>query len=1588
MAARPTRRRPSLRPSAVGRQGGAGGTGGDVSVTASGTVTTAGADAEAIFAQSVGGGGGNGGSATAVIFDQSLGAALAVGGTGGTGNTGGAVGVSATADLTTSGARSSGIRAQSVGGGGGIGGWVVGAQTQILTARDNGSMSGVVTVGGSGGTGSTGGNVSVDSAGRIVTGGDLSYGIEAASIGGGGGDGGLVFNTVLSRSTSSTRLTVAVGGAGGDGGTGGAVTVGNTGVITTTGRAATGIRARSIGGGGGDASLIASLNLAQVSAGASAIQAGISIGGTGGTGGTGSAVTVTNAAGASIETQGEDAHGIHAVSIGGGGGGGSAITSLSVSAGGSASGPNNFIGTLAIGGAGGTGNTSGDVTVTNAGRIETSGDRSDGIRAQSIAGGGGNGGVVLTASIVTGAGAATPGVPRTPTLSIGGSGGTGSDAGDVVVTNAGTIVTTGRSAHAIHAQSIGGGGGNANIALSAGTGNFGLESVIANALSVGLGALRSADGGMGGDVTVTHSGDITVSGEGAQAIVAESINGGGGGVVLDLNGITGLPGGAGLPGLPLLPGGAPSFTTEEPAFVLVSGSTGADGGPAGTVTVETTGTIVAQGVGSGGARLQAVGGGGGDTLLLLRTEAIGADRAAIGGQVTLGGTDGSGNVGGTIAGTHDGTIGTEGDASVGVLAQSVGSGGGRTALALDTTAGEVGALSGDLGATNGTGGTGGDVSYEQTGQVTTEGELSFGVLAQSVGGGGGLLSQTDGPQAAPPPPPAAMTFARFASFARSSAPATRMAASAALMAAPAPAPRAATFTGSLGANGATGAGGGDVDLMRSGDISTTGVAAVGLLAQSIGGGGGVLALSRGTMAETTLGGGGGATGDGGSVSVANDGTVRTTGAGAHGIVAQSVGGGGGLVFGGADGSTGTARAGGAGDGGAVSLTQTGAVDAQGEDAIAVFAQSVGGGGGLATASGFVGSAGGTGDAGTVDLTLDGDVLAMGTGGTAVAARSDAGAGGTGDDIAVGTQAGRTVLGGAGGTGVAFAGGATNVLTNAASLGTVEMIDGLAFSGTTGDDQAVNLGFVIGDVKLGTGRNGFDNSISTARFEAGEEINLGAATNMLRNSGELAVGSTGRIETVQTSALSGSLDQKSSGVFEGDLDFVAGNAVVGQIDRVDATGAQTYAGTFALTIVNPNAASPGSRDATFATGPAGVDIDALALDAPMSAVAEYELISPTATSAALRYDIDFSPEGDFTRNQTEVGDFINRLQIAGGTPALGPLVGALFVIPTDAELAFAYDQLTAEPYATTIATTLSFANQSLGSALDCRGTAGGTVTANGNCAWAQVGGQNAFASQSGENFAYDLSGGRIQVGVISRFEDDLAFGLFAGRETLRGSIGTASVDDGKITQVGAVARYRMGAAILSGTLSFGRASYDVTRPVALPDGLGGVARSTQRLTFGVAKARVERPYAMTWGRLTPSLDLDVAVVKQRNVEEEGGGLGRLRIEGRSDTHVFLSPAVTFANTYGSGRTTYTPSARIGLTHRLSDDVATSAGLAEAPRGIRAFESFAGIGDRTTLDLDVGMDIRIGTTQNFRVGASAKIGESIRNREINLSYQLKF
>jgi hypothetical protein len=652
--------------------GGDGNDGGDANANIDGTVITrfepaadAVADASVgVLAHSQGGRGGAGGA----------GGFYYGGRRGGAGGDGMAVTVTGAGTIETFGHFGSGILAISEGGDGGRGG-------------DGGAWAG----GQGGGFGGRGGKVHVDGYWTVTTHGDAAHAIWAKSAGGNAGPGG------------SGGWLIGAAGAGGQATDGGEVTLRSGGIITTHGADAFGLFGQSVGGFGGS--------------GGSGRSIFYSRGGDGASAGSGGAVSVTQLAGGSVTTHGEGSHALVSLSVGGGGGAGGGagglvarggeggygghggdVTAVNAgnletfggfarglyaqSVGGGGGDAGSAGGLVGIGGAGGDGGDGGTVTVQNYGAIETSGDWSEALFAQSVGGGGGSGGSAVG------------------WFSIGGSGGNGGEADRVQVDNTGALTTVGDDAAGIFAQSVGGGGGSGGNSVAAGA-----------FVSLAIGG-TGGDGGPGNAVTVTTvDGAISTSGDRARGIDAQSIGGGGGRGGFAISGSVGLGG----------------------SISVGVGGDGGGGGDAHTVTVTSGSAITTRGTDAQGIFAQSIGGGGGSGGFSI----TGAASDGIGVALAFGGQGGTGGASEEVVVDSSGAITTAGLRSVGLFAQSIGGGGGSGGFTIAAGGGGLGAFSLGLGGDGGGGGDAEQVTVTSSGAISTLGAEAHGLQAQSVGGGGG-----------------------------------------------------------------------------------------------------------------------------------------------------------------------------------------------------------------------------------------------------------------------------------------------------------------------------------------------------------------------------------------------------------------------------------------------------------------------------------------------------------------------------------------------------------------------------------------------------------------------------------------------------------------------------------------------------------------------------------------------------------------------------------------------------------------------------------------------------------------------------------
>lgn len=1597
-----------------GGDGGVGGTGSDVTVDNSGNITTRGFESHAIVAQSVGGGGGAGGfSISGTVTGEGGGVGVALGGNGESGGDAGKVDLTNSGDIDTLRRFSFGVLAQSIGGGGGTGGF-----SGTLNAAIQGSKTfGLgVSLGGAGGDGSDGGRVEVENSGAITTRGDDSHGLVAQSIGGGGGNGGFAvagsFSGPNDGPNGALNPKLAIGGDAGNGGKGSVVTVDNSGPIKTYGQSSIALLAQSIGGGGGNGGMSIT---GGIGVGLNNTEIGVSIGGKGGTGGTAGAVTVDSTG--NISTAGDQSAGIVAQSIGGSGGNGGMSISGSLS-------PttSNSLG-VTIGGKGGSGNTASTVIVMTDGIISTTGDEANGILAQSIGGGGGNGGLVVSSA------AAGGGQSRSIQVGVGGDGGTGANAGKVVVDNSAAITVTGRRSDAILAQSIGGGGGNGGLSVTATLGSTDAQNI---GISIGG---KGAVAGNADEVKVTNSGTIWTGdlnagpvepGEEEQfahGIVAQSIGGGGGNGGMAVAASYGAGGQNGTANVNLAIGGQ-----------------GGAGGTGAGVIVDNTGDITTLSAESYAILAQSIGGGGGFGAAGYAgsiTSASESEGRIVNASIAIGGQGGSGNTAGDVTVANSGDINTFGIGSHGIVAESIGGGGGRggstRAITFNLKAGSPPAdkdnpnqnrdknnysFSLAIGGDGGSGNHGGDVTVTNTGSIHTREADAVGIFAQSVGGGGG--SGGSAAHGLPVPTPGVDKVKMYKNL-------------------------KIVIGGTGGASGD----GGDVLVDHSaGSIRTDGAGSAGIFAQSVGGGGGTGgAGTLGFLGNIGVGGGGGAAGDGGTVDVRVAGDITTYGTAAYGIIAQSVGGGGGVAgnvdFGLVDGAPlgipisnvgiglGIGQDGGSsGDGGLVTVETTGNITTFGDGSIGIFAQSVGGGGGLAgkigngiaclsgDCSALAGSAGGNGSGGAIEINhngiittsgvnahgifaqsaggkqdaldpgfayapdvtfadrqdrggditivVDGGVIVSGMGAHGIFAHTEGGD--ANGDISVELKAGGVVRGGTGsGVGVRFQAGATNLLTNHGAIGAMASISGMAVFGDSGDETIDNFGYMLGSVDLGTGANRFQNN-ADALFDMGAKVALGDENDLV-NDGFL---SPGAVNNLLTSQVTGNLLLNPTSTYLLDLDLQPNLT-----DRIDVSGATTAGGFTKVIINNPGYATPGSYEHVIINSDEGVTEDGLELITLPSAVITYGLQYPNPDDVVLTWDIDFAP-ADLNRNQTSIGDYVNRLQIAGGTDAFRPIAAYLFGLPDVQMLATAYDLMSPEPYLAneigTLFSNLRFAD----GLLSCRVRDGAfKFNSEDQCGWFRLTGNNLSRDSSREYFQFSETSYGMSGGIQSAISDRVHVGFGASFETIETDAYANTSTRGERAQAGVTVKGNFGPFTLSNAFTGGYAWFDTDRHIGIPD---ASVKATAESSIGFLSNHVRAAYTMGSSSvyLRPLIDVGVSYLHFGGFSETGGGPLSLDVRGHDNVYGTISPAIELGGEWGrEDGTLLRPFARLGLTHFIGDTTPEIyASFASGLDSVDPFRITTDLGE-TFVDTSVGLDFIVPGGTTLRLSASGQFSKEVES-----------
>jgi hypothetical protein len=718
------------------------------------------------------------------------------------------------------------------------------------------------------------------------------------------------------------------------------------------------------------------------------------------------------------------------------------------------------------------------------------------------------------------------------------------------------------------------------------------------------------------------------------------------------------------------------------------------------------------------------------------------------------------------------------------------------------------------------GGTGADVSvFVGDSHLTTAGDRTIAIVAQSIGGGGGYISA------------GAQNVGTIKQATPSSA--------------------NDSTGGNVTVNLAGGKGGSGTAY-----VSTYGAGAWGVLAQSIGGGGGFFgdpALDIVGLLTAEAKSGGSANLAGGDASVMlTDAIIETEGTNAHAIVAQSWSNGGG-VFSGSSQSEGvivrmgTKLSGNASgdnqvqyDAGkvTVSLDSKSRVSAKGNGAIGVLAQG-----------------------GYADITVDGSVSGGKTYTNTNASANNRVVQGVGVMIAAGGSAPNTLTIGKGG-----------LLT---TVGGTQ--SGYAIMTGVGKTNVTNSGTVTGSVDLGSDPGTFTN-------ESGGVLNKGAVykvgNNSLHSYGTINIGDE---DSVATTNLEGRFVQYDEGrlvvTFDSlgeqanDLLIVDGTAIIG--GTIETRSKSLLPGNYAFLTATDLTLTAQAADRLLYTW------EAMVSDGRVSATPTRSYrpdgLNLSATSAGLvsylerawdNVDSHHAQLFGYKHELAAVEDYNTLLETIGG------------------------QALNAQPLQMRMA-----ALSGLGDSLACpTDTPVGLRLAQDNCVWARITGDVAERSGSSDNLGFHATGGGLRIGMQHAVSPDWTVGAAVGYG-LNYLTSSNFTSNGQFFDLSLSAKRDVGQWRFGGALGYAHGSFDNNRRViaagaGIASGFNEQYTSNTSLSIYGAKLRAAYTFEKESYYIRPYVDLDVTYSRAPGFSETGPGKLALQMNSASQWNVGITPMVAF------------------------------------------------------------------------------------------------
>lgn len=270
--------------------------------------------------------------------------------------------------------------------------------------------------------------------------------------------------------------------------------------------------------------------------------------------------------------------------------------------------------------------------------------------------------------------------------------------------------------------------------------------------------------------------------------------------------------------------------------------------------------------------------------------------------------------------------------------------------------------------------------------------------------------------------------------------------------------------------------------------------------------------------------------------------------------------------------------------------------------------------------------------------------------------------------------------------------------------------------------------------------------------------------------------------VQTTAVTGNLTQSDTGTCTVDANWATSAA-----DRVNVSGSATLDGTVVVILQNfPTTAGLTNQFLILSATNGATDVGITAQD---TATVDYDVVfDPNGRDVYLMALINFLGvgTGGLNPNQTGIAENINAIITAGGAPGFSPVANALMTLPTQAALANALDQLSAEIYGYEKIDALFAAEQFSSDLMSCRvaNGDGAAVIREGQCIWARARARFVEFDGTANNIGADSTVGSFSGGGQLAVAPDWRLAFAAGYDTASLSTGTGASSDGDRANVGA------------------------------------------------------------------------------------------------------------------------------------------------------------------------------------------------------------